>query len=253
MASVFDDVAREVAEVSNVARNLSRERIFFTGMAVMMTLVCIAGFAPSYYLKAYFRPAPLSVLVHVHGAAFTLWMLLLVAQTSLIASGRAHLHRRMGVAGGILAIFMVATGAAVVWVRGTTPTPALPHEFLLRMLALSVVALIAFSSLAGIAIWLRRHAAVHKRLIILATTVLLGAAVHRLLIWLVSPTVGPLMFFGFTDLFIVALGVYDLISRGRLHPATLWGGTAVVASQITALMLAGSGSWLAFARWATGT
>ena len=253
MASVFDAVAREVAEISTAARNLRRERIFFTGMAVAMTLVCIAGFAPSYYLKAHFRPAPLSALVHVHGAVFTSWMLLLVAQTSLIARGRAHLHRRLGIAGGILAIFMVATGAAVVWVRGTTPTPAMPHDFMLRMLALSVVALIAFTTLAGLAIWFRHQAAVHKRLIILATIVVIGAAVHRLLIWLISPTVGPLMFFGFTDLFVVALGGYDFISRGRLHPATIWGGTAVVASQATALMLAGSGSWLAFARWATGT
>jgi hypothetical protein len=253
MNSVFDAVAREVAELSTADRELRRERIFFTGMAVVMTLVCIAGFAPSYYLKAYFKPAPMATLVHVHGAAFTLWMLLLVAQTSLIANGQVRLHRKLGIAGGVLAVFMVATGIAVVWVRGTTPIAALPHDFMLRILALSVVALVAFSTLLGFALRFRRKAGTHKRLIMLATTVLVGAAVHRLLIWAVSPTVGPLMFFGVTDLFVVAIAAYDYFSRGRLHPATIWGGAGVVASQVIALVLAGSGFWLNFARWATGT
>jgi hypothetical protein len=35
------------------------------------------------------------------------------------------------------------------------------------------------------------------------------------------------VFYG-TDALVLALVIYDLFSRGRVHPATLWGGAMVV-------------------------
>jgi len=238
--------------LSNTETNLRRERRFFTGMAIMLLLAAFAGFAPSYYLKSQFGGGSLSPLVHVHGALFTAWILLLVVQSSLIAGGRVDLHRRLGVAGGLVAVLMVVTGAFVIWGRATTTTPAIPHDFILRFLALAVVALAVFPTLIGFALYFRRNAAAHKRLIMLATTVMVGAAIHRLLIHVIGPTVSPPVFFGVTDLFIVALGVFDYISRGRLHRATLWGGLLVVVSQIVAVAFAASDWWVAFAHRVTG-
>ncbi len=53
-------------------------------------------------------------------------------------------------------------------------------------------------------------------------------------------------------LFIVAIGVWDWRTRGRLHPLTLWGGLALIVSQPLRLAVMGTEGWLAFARWATG-
>src|SRR5690606_6343866 len=75
--------------------NALKERAFFSSMAGLMALIAFAGFAPSYYLKAHFgAPPALTPLLHWHGAAFTLWMVLLITQTSLIASGRVGAVRR---------------------------------------------------------------------------------------------------------------------------------------------------------------
>ena len=63
---------------------------------------------------------------------------------------------------------------------------------------------------------------------------------------------GPPAFLGVTDLFLVPLVVWDLATRRRLHPATLWAGLAVLASQPFRLWVSGTAAWLAFARWATG-
>jgi hypothetical protein len=63
--------------------------------------------------------------------------------------------------------------------------------------------------------------------------------------------VGPPAFFGLTDLFIVAMLVYDLATRRKVHPATIWGGLVVVASQPLRLMISGTPAWLAFAGWLT--
>jgi hypothetical protein len=63
---------------------------------------------------------------------------------------------------------------------------------------------------------------------------------------------GPPVYFALTDLFVLALGAWDLATRRRLHPVTLWGGLALVLSQPLRLVLSGTDAWMAFARWAVG-
>ena len=85
---------------------------------------------------------------------------------------------------------------------------------------------------------------------LLASVNLLAAGIAR---WpFAMMQAGPPMYFGLSDLFIVALVAWDLASRGRVHPVTLWGGLAIVVSQPLRLVLMGTGAWLAFAGWAVG-
>jgi len=253
MTSVSATLPRRPAEARPAATRLRRERRFFTGIAIAMALVCFAGFAPSYYLKAQFGTPQLKPLLHVHGLVFTMWMVLMIVQTSVISAANVRLHRQLGIGGAVLVVLMVVSGAAVVYARGTTITPGVPHEAILAFLAIAVVALLLFPTLIGAALLLRRNAGAHKRLMVLGTMVFLTAAVHRLMMWLVDPGVAPPMFFGATDLFIVALAAYDFLSRGRVHAVTLWGGLTVVAAQAGSILLAGSSTWMTFAHWITGT
>ena len=93
------------------------DRMFYSGTAIAMALIVFVGFAPTFYLRSYFG-APVSVtgmitmspLAQVHGFVFTAWVLLFVIQTSLVASRNVAMHRRMGVAGVVLAASMVAVG-----------------------------------------------------------------------------------------------------------------------------------------------
>jgi hypothetical protein len=59
---------------------------------------------------------------------------------------------------------------------------------------------------------------------------------------------GPVAFFGATDVLVLAGVAYDLASRRRLHPAYVWGGLLILASQPLRLAIAETGAWLAFAR-----
>lgn len=246
MVSIPSYVGRPGA-VEN-ALPVSGERRFFTGMAITMALVCFAGFAPSYYLKAHFHTGPqLSLLLHLHGLAFTAWIGLLVVQTSLIAAGRTRLHRRLGIAGALLAVLMMVLGAAVAIIRArqgvlAQAMGAPPLVFL----AIPFATLIVFPALIGAALYFRKRDT-HKRLMMLGTTEIVTAAVARL------PGIGtPVAFFGITDLFVLALVIHDISTRGRVHPATFWGGLVLIASQPLRLMIAGTPGWLAFARWITG-
>ena len=86
------------------------DHYFFSGMALLMRVTVFVGFAPSYYLAGLFRAPLPSPIIHVHGALFSCWILLLVTQTSLVSAGRVDLHRRLGIAGFMLACVMGVVG-----------------------------------------------------------------------------------------------------------------------------------------------
>src|SRR5260370_23428449 len=79
-------------------------------MAILMLATVLLGFARSYFLAGLFRAPLPNWLIHLHGAAFSSWLLLLIVQTSLVASGRVDLHKRLGLLGFGLAILMIVLG-----------------------------------------------------------------------------------------------------------------------------------------------
>jgi len=183
--------------------------------------------------------------------AFTAWLVLLVVQPALVAAHRTDLHRKLGWLGAGLAVAMVALGTFGALVAARRPTgfvdvPVPPLQFL----AVPLFDMALFATFVGLAIAKRQDTQSHKRLMLLASVNLLAAGIAR---WpFAMMKAGPPMYFGLSDLFIVALVAWDLASRGRVHPVTLWGGLAIVVSQPLRLVLSGTDAWLAFARWAVG-
>ena len=236
---VAADLGRPIA-----APRVRGARLFYPALSVAMLAVVFVGFAPSYYLKAAYGTKPLPLLFHVHGAAFTSWMLLLIVQSALVASGRTPLHRRLGVAGGWLAAIMTV----LAWMMAIDGGRRATNDASLGFMIVPMGTVVVFPALVGAALMWRRFPATHKRLMMIATTELLSAGVGRL------PGVGglgPLGFFGGTDLVLVALLIHDRATMGRFHKATLWGGALLIASQVLRIVVGGTGAWLTVARWLT--
>jgi hypothetical protein len=174
---------------------------------------------------------------------------LLLVQTSLVALGRYDVHRTLGIVGAALAAAMVVLGVAGALVAasrssGFVGIPVPPLQFLI----VPIADMALFATFVTLAVLRRHDAQAHKRWMILATVNLLVAAFAR---WPgVISIPNPLVYMGLADLFIVALVVWDLRTRGRLHRATLWGGLALVVSQPLRLALSGTAVWLAIAGWA---
>lgn len=226
-----------------------RTRRFYVGMAIAIAITVFAGFSRSYFLKSWYGTPELSRLLHVHGLVFTTWVLFFLAQAVLVATGRTYLHRRMGIGGAVLAALVVIVGTAVAITRvktGVSPIPGVPP---LAFLAIPFFDMVVFAVLVSTALYFRRRLEAHKRLMTLSMITLLAAPIARLNFPLLPP--GPPTFFGLADLFIVAMLVYDLSTRGKVHPATIWGGLLIVASQPLRLMISGTAPWLAFASWLT--
>jgi hypothetical protein len=137
----------------------------------------------------------------------------------------------------------MGTTTAILRVKGgSAPIPGVSG---LSFLAVPLFDMLLFAVLVGTALYFRRRLETHKRLMLLGTITLVGAPIARFHLG------GPPTFFGLSDLFILAIVVYDLATRRKIHPATLWGGLAIVASQPLRLMISGTPAWLAFAGWLT--
>lgn len=234
------------------------ERRFFTWMSAAMAAVAFAGFARTYYLVGFHdAPTPLlTPVVHLHGALSTAWILLLILQARLIANGRRDIHRRIGMAGLAVAAAILVTGIFValhsvrrVHTAANAGTLADPYVFLIFPFA-SVGLFVLFVAL-GIA--RRNRPDAHKRYMLLATSSLIVPALARIVTQVthgaVAGVVGAMVL---VNVFLVAMVVHDLNTRGRLHPVTLWGGTVTVLSEVLRFSIGYSEPWQSFARMLMG-
>jgi hypothetical protein len=220
------------------------ERVFYGTAALVAALIAFTGFARTYYLKDAFGGPELRPLVHAHGLVMTLWIVLFLAQVSLVAARRVDLHRRLGIAGAILAALVVVVGIATAIEgarHGVSPGPP-PLVFLL--IPISVV--LVFGIFVSAALLLRRRSDWHRRLMLLASLAILTPAIARLPIDVVHAG-GILVFFALTDLLVIACVAWDTLRNRRLHPAFGWGALFLVLSQPAQLVFAGSAAWMSIA------
>jgi hypothetical protein len=226
----------------------NHERLFFWGMSVAVAVVFFIGFAKTYFLARYFHARPLAApIVHVHAAAFTSWIVLLVTQTSLAASGNVRIHRRLGLIGLALAPLMVVLGALVA------------HEMIGRMSAILgferaiLIYAVALSEIAGFALpvffafWWRRWPAYHKRLILIGTVAMTTAGFGR---WPIHALLHqPLPAMGCMIGLLALVAAYDLRSLGKIHPATALGSAWVIGIELMSVPVSSTAAWHAFAAW----
>src|SRR5579871_4481109 len=83
---------------------------FFSGMAIVILGIVMLGFARTYYLAGTIRAPLPSTTIHIHAVVFSSWILLLLAQTSLVTIGQVGWHRKLGVLGAVIAFMMVVLG-----------------------------------------------------------------------------------------------------------------------------------------------
>ena len=227
-----------------------RERVFYTGMAIAVVITVFGGFSRTWFLRPYFRQtqALIPVLI-LHGIVFSSWIALFITQTSLVAARRTRAHMRLGIAGGVLAGLMIIVGTVTALIRAKTPSP-IPGMNVLSFLTIPLADMLVFGILIGAAFYFRRRVDMHKRLMLLGTIGILPAAVARLPFDFIQ-RVGPLAFFGLADLFIIPVLLFDLVTRGRPHRATVIAGAIIVASHPLRMVIGTTRAWIVFATWIT--
>ncbi|HTA23007.1 MAG TPA: hypothetical protein VK763_05700 [Terriglobales bacterium] len=244
-------MATVVAHPNNPARPATGlpgrrfDHLFFSTMAMLLLATVFVGFAPTYYLAGVFHAPLPSLIIHLHGAAFSCWILLLVTQTFLVSAGRVDIHRRLGIAGFFLACLMVILGvlaATDLLARGAGPGGD-PQFFYI----IPLTDMLIFATLILFAFRTRSDPPAHKRLILVATITLMTAAIARWPLAVVhrNAPAATLLSYGF----LLILVAYDLWSTHKLHRATLWAGSFLIVMQQIRIPIGKTAAWHAFAGW----
>jgi len=242
-------MATAVAQPSRPERFVPKRRFdhwFFSAMAWLILATVFIGFSRTYYLAGVFRAPLPSTIIHLHGAAFSLWVLLLVVQTSLISNGRVDVHRRLGIFGFLLACAMVVLGVLAgtnSLARGFAPLGLDPATFYV----IPITDMVIFSTLIFFGFRNRFDSAAHKRFILIATNALLIAAIARWPFAFVERKPLPATFLSY--LFLLMLIGYDLWSMRKVHFATIWGGVFMVVVQQLRVPFGQTSLWHSFADW----
>jgi hypothetical protein len=220
------------------------DRIFFSGMAVILWATVLFGFAKTYFMAGMVTAPLPSLLVHIHGAAFTLWMVLLVVQIGLISTKRLNWHKQLGLAGFGLSVAMVVLGvlaATGALRRGSAPEGLDAKTFY----AVPLTGILTFAVLIFFAYRMRFKPAAHKRLILIATIGISAAAVARFPLAFIqtNPPMRNVVILGFL---LLVVG-YDLLSLHRVHKVTLWASVVTMIVLVGAVPLGFTPVWHSFA------
>ena len=228
---------------------LRSDDLFFCGMAAVSLTAVFVGFARTYFLAGMFRAPLPNLLVHIHGAAFTLWIVLFVSQILLVTLRRVDLHRRLGLLGFGLAALMIVLGVLTASDRlarhGAHPGTETVEE-VRAFYAIPIADILMFSTFVYFGYRNRSHPASHKRLMLFATLSLLDAGFDR---WPVfDPYSLPLVnLFCFTPLVLLIMG-YDWWT-GRVQRVTLWSTAFLVVVQESRHLIGHTSAWQSFATW----
>jgi hypothetical protein len=235
--------------LSGTPRAHAIDRWIFVFMAAWFIAIVLTGFIPDSIMKvgmvrAGARP-PFPLVMHLHALLMGSFLLMLLTQTWLMATGRRALHMQLGVLGMSIAAAVVIAGAILaptMYYQTWNALPTAPPEArseLLGVLSFKENILlpqlrigILFPLFLIIGLRARgSNAGLHKRMMILATAIPLPAAIDRMG-WL--PTTLPANLIA-TDLYTILavspMFVWDVIRNRRVHPAYwIWLAMFVPAS-----------------------
>ena len=199
-------------------------------------------------------PAPL--ILQAHAIAFSCWLVLLTVQVGLVRTKRMAVHMTLGLAAfGLIPVMAVTAFLSEIYSqRFYLDHPPNSQAFFI----IPIFYLIAFTALAASAVLLRKDPTAHKRLILLATTVIVGAAYTR---WIGPPLtrlagdgyVGMLVnTYTATNLILLWAAVHDLRTRSQLHWTYKVAVPAILAGELVTTILYHSPAWLPVARMIVG-
>jgi hypothetical protein len=209
-------------------------------MACLFPILVVIGFTPDYQagaINAYW-------FLHVHGAIMTLWILVFLAQAVLAAKGNLKFHRKLGLISAALGVLVFVSIAIATIHAKIAYSPPVGDNDAWGILAQQLYGLVLFGLFFTWGITVRKNAAPHKRLLLIATIVLVQAAVDRIRF---LPQPALYVRFIYLDILLIPLFIYDIFTIRRIHKITMIGTVWIVIFQFAVTMAWGSPAWNKFA------
>jgi hypothetical protein len=217
-------------------------------MAWLLVVVAVGGFAPrSLAIVNGTMPMP-PLVVHLHAAVMASWVSLLAVQATLSLAGRMDLHRKSGLASLVVGPLVLIMLVAITIIRqnDAAGTPAAP--IVNNILFVQIRSIVLFPTFFIWALRTRRtDPQTHKRMMLLATLMLLDAAIARMS-WLPHNQFPRdyLAIHVYLLLLLVPPLLHDLIRLRRIHRAFVWGLVLILPWVVATHFVWGSDWWRHF-------
>ena len=231
---------------SAASRVAVRTRRIFVPLALLAAAMAAIGFWPTYFGPLLKGTLDTQLVIHVHAAVFVTWLGVFIAQAALAATGRLATHARLGP-------WLFAFGALLIVMGLTVAFARFGHYWVDGDLAKArnklfgpVRDMIVFTPLLAAGWVYRRRPEIHKRLMLVATSVLLIAAVPRM-VFLGRP-VPELLFLLVWPLPIYIAMAHDFATKRLIHPVYVIGMATMVAMRLV-VPLRETETWLALTAW----
>ncbi|QHW00145.1 hypothetical protein [Spirosoma endbachense] len=194
-----------------------RDRYFFVVMAVLFPILVLLGFVPDYQVILS-GEVKVHWFTHVHGAIMTAWLGVFLMQSVLAVRGKLALHRKLGLLSVGLGVLVWLTMGIVTFraLIGNNP-PMADGQF--DILFIQLYGMLLFGVFFTWGILVRKNGASHKRLLLLATLVIMQAAIDRIR-FLPGIQAGVFPRFLYLDALLIPLFIYDWLMFRRIHTIT---------------------------------
>lgn len=222
----------------------ARRSRFYIFMGLIALLVAIIGFSSTYFVPLARGKFEAPAIVHVHGIAAFCWVLLYLLQSALIRAGAFPLHRAFGIAGIAIAATCLIGGIGTGMFVADREIAAGLADLGVASIVGTITGLTIFVCLVIAGVLNRGRPETHKRLMLLATLVLLWPAWFRFRHYF--PDVPhPEYVFALiaADSLIVLAMLRDRLVEGRVHPVYLFVGIPVIVEQTFEAVFFGSPAW----------
>ena len=230
-----------------VARNR-----WYVALAAGLALFVVLGFLRTYYLRTLFTVPPIDLMLHLHALAFTAWVVLFVIQARLISKQNYKTHMQLGIAGMFVAaaVFVLGMITAVHSAALTRPRPMGMTGAQFAFLPIFAISL--FAILVAAALFLRKRAQLHKRLMVLAMVSVLGPPAARLIAASGNGKHFLAIQTSVVAVFVIWCLITDWVRHRTLHPVYTIGGTLLVVSWPIRVWFAQTSAWTSAGNWLAG-
>ena len=226
-----------------------RTQWFFVAMGGLAAAVALIGFASTFFVPLAQGSFHGSAAIYAHAVATFGWITLFVLQPSLIQAGAYNMHVRTGMFGVVLALAVAVTGIQVGLFAASRDFAAGGGATAISTILGVCTSMTLFLALVGAGVAFRGTPDTHKRLMLLATIVVLWPAWFRFRHYF--PDVPrPEIWFALVaaDSLIVLAALRDQVVLGRVHWVWLYLGPLVIAEQALEVMTFDSPPWRVMAQ-----
>lgn len=240
-AALAARIEREASRTRQLKPFLSR--YFYLCMSLVMAGLVVWGFSHTVDTNLFHANPPRPLLLWIHGAAFSTWVIFFIAQSALVRMRKVSVHRFLGWFGTGLATVMVALGFTIAIIMARFDTFVLHQTGADAFLSIPFCDMIIFASCMAAAIYWRKRPEYHRRLIFIATCQLMDAAIGRFDFWF-----NHNLFYPGLDFLIVLGMVRDWVVDGRVHKVYLYALPSMIVVQSLAMY-----AWRVNPGWWQGT